>query len=78
MAGFPSKYSADELKEKLPETARQGIDKVWSSKAVGVSSGLFNSFGLLKRFGVWFDRIAEQPIVHREHNISIATSMSAV
>ena len=28
MAGFPSKYSADELKEKLPEKTREGIQEV--------------------------------------------------
>lgn len=28
MAGFPSKYSEHELKEKLPENTREGIEKV--------------------------------------------------
>ncbi|XP_048726912.2 N-acetylglucosamine-1-phosphotransferase subunits alpha/beta-like isoform X2 [Ostrea edulis] len=37
MAGFPSKYSADELKEKLPETARQGIDKITFDKESGLA-----------------------------------------
>ncbi|XP_062580822.1 N-acetylglucosamine-1-phosphotransferase subunits alpha/beta-like [Saccostrea cucullata] len=36
MAGFPSKYSADELKEKLPEKAREGIDKI----TIDTDSGL--------------------------------------
>ncbi|XP_022336372.2 N-acetylglucosamine-1-phosphotransferase subunits alpha/beta-like [Crassostrea virginica] len=37
MAGFPSKYSADELKEKLPEKTREGIQEITIDKDSGLA-----------------------------------------